>query len=92
LVCSSALPGCVCFETSSGGGICGVGTTPCSASGGSCPNGQSDCPTGFTCVVDSCCGAAECFPNSETCPADEERGGAFGARPYAPTGSPSFAG
>ena len=48
--------GCFCFEVVGGtSGVClqnffCQGTTPC-------PNGQADCPTGETCVTNTCCGS-----------------------------------
>ena len=47
---------CACFEVTEtpGQGIC-LGDFFCSDAV-PCPNGTSDCPTGFTCVTNTCCG------------------------------------
>lgn len=50
---------CVCGTATDGSGSC-VGTeTPC-VDLVPCPNGDSDCPTGSVCIVDSCCEGPVC--------------------------------
>jgi len=50
---------CYCFSSVFGFGICGgnetCGTFP------ACPNGQSDCPPGTFCSVNTCCGQQQCL-------------------------------
>lgn len=63
----------VCVTTYEGGGLCVEGATPC---GGllDCPNGTGDCPPGYICAVETCCGRPVCLPPEAFCP--EGGGGA----------------
>jgi hypothetical protein len=62
--CSPTNPDCICTTTTSGGGFCVPGHTPC-AGLTRCPSG--DCPTGSLCVEGSCCGEPVCVPTTLTC-------------------------
>jgi hypothetical protein len=57
--------GCFCLKTTENRGFCGTaalgcGATTCTASG--------DCPTGYRCVVNTCCGEPVCAPPCPTEP------------------------
>jgi hypothetical protein len=55
---SSVGDNCVCFKTANGAGLCAPPRIEnCGGEGQiACPNGQTDCPTGMVCIVDTCCG------------------------------------
>ncbi len=57
-------PGCFCFENEAGGGACGL-STPCPAAP-DCGPGLPACPSGQTCITNSCCGFTHC---NDDCPA-----------------------
>jgi len=48
---------CVCATATDGSGVCMYAASPC---GITCPNGNSDCPGGFVCVIQSCCDEPTC--------------------------------
>lgn len=48
---------CVCATAPDGSGSCVDGTSPCDTP---CPNGDSDCPAGMACIVESCCDGPVC--------------------------------
>ncbi len=52
-------PPCVCATTYAGGGYCADGNTAC-GSLSACVSGA--CPSGFICLVDTCCGEPVCYP------------------------------
>jgi len=55
--CSPGNP-CVCYMLADGGGFCGpewVCELPC-------PNGTVDCPNGYKCALNTCCGVPVCVP------------------------------
>ena len=60
----------VCVTTSEGGGACLEGTTPC-AGLSACPGGVGDCPPGYVCAVQTCCGGPVCVPPSAFCETDQ---------------------
>jgi hypothetical protein len=72
---------CACFEVTEtpGQGTC-LGDFFC-LDAVACPNGTSDCPTGFTCVTNTCCGegvqlcAPECSVGGTTVRVSSEGGG-----------------
>jgi hypothetical protein len=77
--CSSENGDCVCTTTSTGGGFCVPGSTPCA---GLTPCDNGNCPAGSVCVVDTCCGTPLCAPielNKE-CPPSAAGAKASGAR------------
>ncbi len=57
----------VCMTTAEGGGLCVEGQTPC-AGLPPCPNGTGDCPPGWICGVETCCGGPVCIPPAAFCP------------------------
>jgi hypothetical protein len=64
---------CYCFQTADGGSNCAAdfgcsGRTPC-------PNGQSDCPAGEICYVNTCCGDPVCGPADCPVPTAEAQQG-----------------
>jgi hypothetical protein len=66
--CGSLTPGCngngscVCFQTAEGGSLCAQPTT----CGQSCAS-TSNCPSGYVCLVNTCCGGGECHSLALTC-------------------------
>ena len=56
----------VCVTTSDGLGACVEGATPCSGLR-LCPNGKSDCPPGYICAVQTCCGDPVCMGPETFC-------------------------
>jgi V8-like Glu-specific endopeptidase len=56
-VCNGSFGPCFCFTTAEGELTCLDGSQAC---GQACPNGTSDCPTGYACVVNTCCGGPVC--------------------------------
>ena len=56
----------VCGTLAEGGGLCVEGLTPC-AGLIQCPGGTGDCPDGYLCFVESCCGVPVCMPPSTFC-------------------------
>ena len=55
----------VCVTTAEGGGACLEGATPC-AGLPDC-NATSDCPEGWICAVETCCGRPVCVPPDAYC-------------------------
>ena len=56
----------VCATLYEGGGLCLEGTTPC-AGLIPCPSGTGDCPPGYVCAIESCCGEPVCVPPEAFC-------------------------
>jgi hypothetical protein len=61
---------CVCFKRPDGTGACATAGLPCETST-LCPNGDSDCPPGQKCFIDTCCFAPVCRPNCSGLPVAE---------------------
>lgn len=59
--------GCLCFTKSDGDGVCMNPNVLC-VDLFECDNGQ--CPPGFHCTVDTCCGVPICYPLELGCDAD----------------------
>jgi len=59
--CSNLGAGCVCFTTSTGGGLCANGNISCSSFTQCGPSPTFTCPAGNICVVNSCCGVPICY-------------------------------
>jgi hypothetical protein len=58
----------VCVTTADGLGACIEGDTGCSGLS-LCPGGTGDCPAGYICAVNTCCGDPVCIPPSAFCEA-----------------------
>lgn len=76
--CSSANPNCVCFSTSTGGGVCGLGTVLCSNLT-SCNNATLTCSDPQSvCLINTCCFRPICFPlvyaGNSVCPTNSSNG------------------
>jgi len=56
----------VCVTTSDGLGACVEGATPC-AGLTLCPNGAGDCPPGYICALQTCCGDPVCVGPDAFC-------------------------
>jgi hypothetical protein len=63
--CPPVGSGCFCFKRTDGTGACMVDSA-CDLP--QCPNGDADCPPGFLCAVDTCCGFPICLPVCGTAP------------------------
>jgi hypothetical protein len=56
----------VCVTTDDGLGACVEGATPCGALT-LCPNGKGDCPAGYICALQTCCGNPVCVGPEAFC-------------------------
>jgi len=55
---------CFCFMTFEGDRDCHLDF---SCSNPECPGGSGDCPTGWSCYVETCCGVPVCAPDEDLC-------------------------
>lgn len=76
--------GCLCFMRFGGGGICFDGATPCDQP--LCLGGPGDCPPGWECAVETCCGEPICVPPERLCDTSGPR------LPPPPAGTPTVSG
>jgi hypothetical protein len=53
-------PQCACGETTEGSGVCARINIQCNGLQLCTASGQ--CPTGYRCIRDNCCGSSACFP------------------------------
>jgi hypothetical protein len=58
--CPPVGSGCFCFKRTDGTGQCGLDSSCADLQ--PCPNGDGDCPPGFFCAIDTCCGEPVCLP------------------------------
>jgi hypothetical protein len=70
-------PDCLCFDAAEGSGGCSRNFS--CAEHLPCPNGSSDCPSGETCYVNTCCngpicGPSQCVTSSTAAPVDPSAG------------------
>ncbi len=57
--CDPLDPTCICITRTDGSGTC-VADIGCAAAV-PCPGGDGDCPPGFVCAIDTCCGTPICM-------------------------------
>ncbi len=85
-------PTCYCFRIAEDGGNC-ASDFFCNEHL-NCPNGNSDCPPGEVCYVETCCtvptcGPAECETPSTAAPLDPNTGPTAGGGPSEVSGNPN---
>lgn len=90
--CSSTSDDCLCFTTSSGGGLCFPGLTLCADLVACSGPNQDQCPSGSLCVVRSCCGYPICVPPDIVAACPPNPAGAGAAKTARRSSSPGTAG
>lgn len=91
VTCSSSNTDCICLSTPQGG-FCMPGSTTCSSLSNCGAN--LECPPGFVCAVDTCCGDPVCVPISlvEQCPPSNDNDGLAASLGRVSTGAGTLGG